>query len=99
MADFNGSWNIEINTPMGKQEGNLTLAQNGDNVSGTMASGGDSAEIENGSVAGGEATWDVKVTKPMPLTLGFSAKIDGGNIGGKVKLGAFGEADFSGTPA
>ncbi len=99
MADFNGTWNIAINTPMGKQEGTLTLAQDGDSLSGNMASGGDSTDIENGSVAGDAATWDAKVTKPMPLTLSFTANRDGDNIGGKVKLGAFGEADFSGTPA
>ena len=99
MAEFNGAWNIAINTPMGKQEGTLTLTQDGNNVTGTMAQGGDSTEIENGAVAGDQATWDVKVSKPMPLTLGFTASLDGDNINGKVKLGAFGEADFSGTPA
>ncbi len=99
MSDFNGTWNIEINTPMGKQEGTLTLAQEGDAVTGSMASGGDSVSIENGSVSGDQASWEAKVSKPMPLTLGFSATKDGDNIGGKVKLGAFGEADFSGTPA
>ena len=97
MAEFNGSWNITINTPMGKQEGVLTLAQSGDSLSGTMASGGDSVEIENGSVSGDSASWDAKVTKPMPLTLGFTASLNGSDISGKVKLGAFGEADFSGT--
>ncbi|MCI5043805.1 MAG: hypothetical protein MRY72_03825 [Aquisalinus sp.] len=99
MAEFNGSWNIEINTPMGKQEGTLTLAQDGGSLSGSMAQGGESTDIENGAVAGDQATWDVKVTKPMPLTLGFTASLDGDNISGKVKLGAFGEADFSGGPA
>ncbi|WP_306252966.1 hypothetical protein [Parvularcula sp. IMCC14364] len=99
MAEFNGSWNIEINTPMGKQEGVLVLNQSGGDLSGSMAQGGDSTDIENGSVADDQASWDVKVSKPMPLTLGFTAHLDGDNIGGKVKLGAFGEADFSGTPA
>jgi len=39
------------------------------------------------------------VTSPMPITLEFDGKLDGGNIAGSVKLGAFGSSSFSGTPA
>ena len=35
----------------------------------------------------------------MPMTLEFSATVDGDNISGSVKLGAFGTASFSGTRA
>lgn len=95
----NGSWNITIKTPMGEQKGKLTLEQNGAALSGTMASPMGAVPIENGAVDGDSVTWHAKVTSPMPLTLEFSGKIDGGNIGGSVKLGAFGSSTWSGTPA
>ena len=36
---------------------------------------------------------------PMPITLEFEGKIDGGDLNGNVKLGAFGSSTFTGTPA
>lgn len=99
MSDFNGTWAVTINTPMGKQEGTLILNQEGDSLSGSMAAQGDTAEIKNGKVEGETATWNVDVTKPMPLTLGFNASKTGDNLTGKVALGAFGQADFEGVPA
>jgi hypothetical protein len=91
---FAGTYNITINTPMGKQEGVLTLAEDGSNLTGTMSAQGDSTEIKNGSVNGDSATWDVDVTKPMPLTLSFDGKKAGEDINGNVKLGAFGSSTF-----
>jgi hypothetical protein len=35
----------------------------------------------------------------MPMTLEFTATVDGDAITGTVKLGAFGEAEISGTRA
>lgn len=99
MSEFAGTYNIEINTPMGKQEGTLTLSQEGDSLSGNMAAMGESVDIENGAVNGDTATWEVKVSKPMPLTLSFSGQMDGANLNGKVQLGAFGESQFTATAA
>lgn len=96
---FSGTYNITINTPMGKQEGKLTLTEDGGALSGTMEQGGDSVEVKNGSVSGDSATWDVDVSKPMPLTLSFDGKKDGDNLSGSVKLGAFGQSTFEATPA
>ena len=39
------------------------------------------------------------MTSPMPMTLEFAATVDGDKISGNVKLGAFGNASFSGTRA
>ena len=36
---YNGSWNIIMKTPMGDREAKLTLAQDGDSLSGEMESG------------------------------------------------------------
>ena len=99
MADFNGTWNVIINTPMGKQEGTLVLNQDGSELTGTMSAQGDTAQVKNGKVEGDTAKWDVDVSKPMPLTLSFTGSKAGDNLNGKVALGAFGNADFEGTPA
>lgn len=95
----NGKWNIVIKTPMGEQKAVLSLSQDGDALKGDMSGAMGSVPIEQGKVEGETLKWNAKVTSPMPITLEFSGKVDGGNIGGSVKLGAFGSSTFSGMPA
>ncbi len=95
----NGKWNLVIKTPMGDQTGLLTLVQDGDTLTGDMTGASGAAPIENGKVEGDLLSWHAKVTSPMPITLEFSGKLDGDNLGGDVKLGAFGSSTFSGTAA
>lgn len=96
---IDGKWNITIKTPMGDQKGVLTLKQDGDALTGEMSSPQGAAPIENGKVSGETLNWSTKVTSPMPITLEFEGKLDGGNLNGNVKLGAFGTSTFTGSPA
>ena len=95
----NGTWNTTINTPMGAQNGILELNVDGSDLSGKMSSPQGEMAIENGAIDGDSLSWKAAITAPMPMTLEFSATVDGDAITGTVKLGAFGEAEFSGTRA
>ena len=95
----NGTWNTTINTPMGAQNGTLELNVDGSDLSGKMSSPQGEMAIENGAIDGDSLSWKAAFTAPMPMTLEFSATVDGDAITGTVKLGAFGEAEFSGTRA
>ncbi len=95
----NGKWDVTMNTPMGAQKSTLTLNVNGSEVTGKMEGAQGALEIQNGKANGDELSWTADMTQPMPIKLEFSAKVDGDNISGSVKLGAFGNASFSGTRA
>ncbi len=94
-----GSWNVTINSPMGAQQATLNLATDGGSLSGSMVGAQGTQEFSGGSVDGNELAWQVEMTQPMPMTLDITATVDGDNISGNVKLGAFGDAAFSGTRA
>src|SRR5262245_35822234 len=96
-----GKWEISMNTPMGAQSGTLDLKENGTTLSGTMsaAAAPGPMEITDGTVNGNDLTWKAALTQPMPITLEFSAAVDGDKISGNVKLGTFGDATFEGTRA
>jgi hypothetical protein len=96
---FAGTYTIVIQAPTGREEGQLILQQDGESLSGTMESRGQTRQIENSKVVGGTASWSVDISEPMPLTLNFSATKEGDNLVGSVALGAFGSADFEATPA
>ena len=94
-----GTWNTTMNTPMGAQQGTLELKTDGGTLTGTLSGAQGTIELKDGAADGDSLSWKADITTPMPMTLEFSAKVDGDNISGNVKLGAFGTASFSGTRA
>ena len=94
-----GKWTTTMNTPMGAQSGEMELVTDGNSLTGTLSAAGNATEITDGQVDGNNLTWKASVTQPMPITLEFSAVVDGDSISGDVKLGAFGNATFTGERA
>ena len=94
-----GTWNVTLNTPMGAQAGTLELATDGNTLTGTMSGPQGSMELENGTADGDSLSWTGNMTQPMPITIEATATIDGDEISGEAKLGAFGTATFSGSRA
>jgi hypothetical protein len=94
-----GTWNTTMNTPMGAQNGTLTLATDGNTLTGKLSSPQGEIDLEDGTVDGDALSWKANITSPMAMTLEFSATVSGDEISGDVKLGAFGNATFSGTRA
>jgi len=94
-----GTWNTTINTPMGAQNGTLTLQTSGGTLTGKMAGAQGEILLTDGKADGDNLSWKAQMTSPMPMVLEFTATVDGDKISGNVKLGAFGNATFSGTRA
>ena len=94
-----GTWKVTLNTPMGAQAGTLELATDGNTLTGTMSGPQGSMELENGTADGDSLSWTVNMTQPMPITIEAMATVDGDEISGEAKLGAFGTATFSGSRA
>ncbi len=82
---------------MGQQKATITLATDGDALTGTMEGQQGTLELKDGAVDGDTVSWKADITNPMPITLEFSATVDGDSLSGDVKLGSFGNASFTGT--
>ncbi len=94
-----GNWNTTMNTPMGAQNGTMTLSTDGGALTGKLVSPQGEIELTDGTVDGDTLTWKADITSPMAMTLEFTATVDGDSMSGNVKLGAFGDATFTGTRA
>lgn len=95
-----GTWKLTVNTPMGAQESTLVISAMGTTLTGTQSAGSsESRPIEDGTVEGNAISWTASITRPMSLTLEFSANVDGDSMSGSVKLGPFGKQPFSGVRA
>lgn len=94
-----GTWSIVIDTPMGRREATLQLSTADGKLTGTQSADGDSGTIMDASLNGNEVSWKIDITDPMPMTLEFAGTVDGDNMKGSVRAGAFGSFPFSGRRA
>lgn len=95
-----GKWTTQMNTPMGAQNASMELSTDGNTLTGTLnGPNGEAVAIQDGVIDGNALSWKAAITSPMPVTLEFSATLDGDEISGDVKLGAFGNATFTGQRA
>ncbi|AUM12374.1 hypothetical protein [Ketobacter alkanivorans] len=94
------SWDFVVKAPGGKEEKSVvTLKSDGATLTGTMNSEEYGVqEIEDGKFDGETLTWKSKTTKPMKLTLKYTATVDdANNMKGFIKV-AMAKLKFSGTP-
>ena len=91
-----GTYKIEVDTPIGKQEATLTLKTDGDKLSGTAESTMGKNEF-TGTVKGDTLTWTMDINSPMgEMKLEYTAKVTGDDIAGEVSVGTFGSSPFKG---
>jgi hypothetical protein len=98
---IDGNYNVEIDTPMGKQTAKLTLKTDGNSLSGSVDSAiGGVVEFSGGTANGDDIAWAMKVNSPMgSIDLEYKGKITGDDITGEVKLGNFGTSPLKGKRA
>jgi hypothetical protein len=93
---IDGTYKIEIDTPMGKQEATLTFKTAGNVVNGTAESMMGKNDFI-GKVDGDTVTFSMDVNSPMgQMKLDYTGKVTGSDIAGEVKAGNFGSSPFKG---
>jgi hypothetical protein len=95
-----GTWNLSIATPIGEQQVELEIAQDGSQISGVSRN-----ELEGEQpllepvLAGNKLTWKSKVTKPIRATATMTLVFDGDAATGTAKAGMFPSAKITGHRA
>ncbi|USI73319.1 hypothetical protein [Sphingomonas morindae] len=98
MAQIDGQWDCEVDSPMGKQQSLLTLTASGTGFAGVASGPLGSVEITNGQVLGDQLSFKMAITLPMPMTLDCEARLIGDDrIEGTVDTGAFGRFPLRAT--
>jgi aerobic carbon-monoxide dehydrogenase large subunit len=93
---IDGSWKMVLATPMGPQEMVGRFTTEGEVLKGMLESPEGSMDFM-GTVTGNQLKWEMKVKKPMPITLKYDLVVEGNAISGKAKLGMFGTAKVTGV--
>ena len=97
MSSLDGSWTLNVTTPMGPQTGTVELSCAGATLSGSTTNNGEAVDIYDGSVDGDAGSWKADVTKPFPMTLTFSVTVDGDSLSGTAQAGAFPPSPLTGS--
>ena len=90
-----GHWKVTMNTPVGARTMDVAIATIGDTFAAKVDSEMGPQEV-TGTVDGDTLTWSTDITKPMPMKLDFTVKVDGDKMTGKCRLGMFGMASVVG---
>jgi hypothetical protein len=96
VAVVQGKWQVTIKTPMGDKSGVLDLVVAGNTLTGSLSDGEHHVAISDGKLDGNRLSWSAKISKPMRLTIKFTATVDENRISGAARH-LLGTAPFSGT--
>jgi hypothetical protein len=92
-----GTYKIEIDTPIGKQEATLSLRTDGGKLNGTVASALGDMNFSGGTVSGDELMWIMEINSPLgDVKLDFKSRVTGSDISGEVRAGTLGTSPFKG---
>jgi hypothetical protein len=93
---IDGTYKIEIESPMGTQEVKLIFKAKGAVLDGSSESSFGTSRF-TGKVKGDEVSWDTETNGPMgKMEFSFTGKIKGNDFSGEVKAGMFGTYPFKG---
>ena len=92
---IDGAWAITMATPMGPQQMTGHFRTTDTTVEGELVSP-EGSQGFTGSREGNRIKFDLKVEKPMKLTLKYDIEFAGDSLTGKAKMGMFGSAKLTG---
>ena len=90
-----GAWELTVDSPQGANASTLTLKQDGDKLTGELASAMGSTPVTGTFSAGSVAITANLDVQGTSLQLGISGKVDADTMTGSVKVGDFGEFPFT----
>jgi hypothetical protein len=97
MAGFAGSWDITIDTPIGRITPIFVITEEDGAVHGVAHSEEGAIDFYDVLAEGDRLTWKQDVTKPMKLSLKFDVTVDGDTMVGTSKAGIFPASKVNGV--
>ena len=95
---MDGTFNLEIGSPMGKRIATLMMKIEGNSLSGTLKDEKGETELKDPAITAEGFSFSASTSTPIgPVNLTFTGSVEGDSISGKVKTGHFGSFPFTGV--
>jgi len=97
-ADPSGTWSLVVQSPQGDIAAQLTLAKDGEQISGTLGTPMGNIAIKTGRVTGNQVRLTATVDMGgQTIDTVISGAIEGDSMRGTMAMGAMGSFEFTGT--
>jgi hypothetical protein len=94
-VDVTGVWDMSVETPNGTIENVATLKQEGEKLTGTLASQMGEIAME-GTVVGNEIKWVLNIDMGgQQVSIAFAGKVEGETMAGVFEMGGMGTAGWT----
>ena len=94
-VDVTGVWDMSVETPNGVIENVATLKQEGEKLTGTIASQMGEIAME-GTVVGSEIKWILNIDMGgQQMAIAFAGKVEGESMAGLFEMGGMGSASWT----
>jgi hypothetical protein len=97
MATFAGSWDVTIDTPIGKIAAVFDITEQDGTIAGVGRTDKETVDMYDVVADGNQLTWLQNVTTPMKLTLKFVVTVEGDTMTGTSKAGILPGSKVQGT--
>ncbi len=97
MTTFAGTWDVTLDTAIGKMAVVFEIAESDGAITGIARSDAESVDFNDAVAEGNRLTWTQAVTTPMRLTLKFDVTVDGDTMTGTSKAGILPSSKVNGT--
>jgi hypothetical protein len=95
-GDVAGTWALSVESPRGTRESTLVLAQNGEEVTGTMKTQRGDMPV-SGTLKGNALALSYKMSmQGNEMEVTYNGTVDGNSMSGTVSFGGMGEGKFTG---
>ncbi|AII06251.1 hypothetical protein C8E05_3031 [Rhodococcus wratislaviensis] len=91
-----GTWNVVIATPIGKQRVELTFVTQDGELRGTARGDAEEVPLTDPALDGNRLTWSQSITTPLRLHLKFDVVVEGDEMTGKSTAGRLPSSKVSG---
>ncbi|MDH6285394.1 hypothetical protein ACNJ7E_06005 [Rhodococcus sp. NM-2] len=91
-----GTWNVVIATPIGKQRVELTFVTQDGELRGIARGAAEEVPLTDLTLDGNRLTWSQSITKPLRLHLQFDVLVEGDEMTGKSTAGRLPSSKVSG---
>jgi hypothetical protein len=94
---IDGTYQVTVKTPLGKQKGKLTIRSSGDILSGSLETSKGTTHFSDGSINGNHIQFQAETKTAMgPFDVAYKATVEGDRLSGEASM-PLGTAPMEGT--
>ncbi len=95
-ADISGTWAMTISSPQGEMESEMSIEQDGENITVTMEGMQGEEMVGEGTFKDNKAEWSVTISTPQgDFTIYYTGMLEDDTLSGEADIGDYGVMEWT----